>query len=96
MFLHVSVSHSVHRGGSDPLHAGIRLPDQRQAPPGAETPPKQTPPAQCMLGDTGNKRAVCILLVCNLVKMKFKNHLMEFVKLRIVEDRNVLKIKSSK
>ena len=26
---------------------------------------RQTPPAQCMLGDTVNKRAVCILLECN-------------------------------
>ena len=31
-------------------------------PSGADTPP------QCMLGDTGNKRAVCILLECILVK----------------------------
>ena len=48
-------------------------------PPGADTPPgpgtpprsrppwEQTLPAQCMLGDTVNKRAVCILLECNLV-----------------------------
>ena len=26
---------------------------------------KADPPTQCMLGDTGNKRAVCILLECN-------------------------------
>ena len=34
-----------------------------------DTPPKQTPPppTQCMLGDTVNKPAVCILLECNLV-----------------------------
>ena len=43
-------------------------------PPGADTPPdqappspKQTPPAQSMLGDTVNARAVRILLECNLV-----------------------------
>ena len=43
-------------------------------PPGPGTPPQQTPPradtllpGQCMLGDTVNKRAVCILLECNLV-----------------------------
>ena len=56
--------------------------DQRQVPPRtrgryppgpeAGTPPEQTPlgaepPSQCMLGDTGNKRAVRILLECNLV-----------------------------
>ena len=32
-------------------------------PPGNKHPPGTgTPPAQCMLGDTVNKRAVCILL----------------------------------
>ena len=37
--------------------------------PGPDTPHPWTrhPPAQCMLGDTGNKRAVRILLECNLV-----------------------------
>ena len=53
------------------LEAGTPSPDQRQArsdqrqapPPGADTPH----PVQCMLGDTGNKRAVRILLECNLV-----------------------------
>ena len=51
MFLHLSVSHSVHRGLSAPVHAGIPPPrtrgrppkDQRQPPLGAD-PPKQTPP----------------------------------------------------
>ena len=40
--------------------------DQRQAPPRPEagSPP---PPEQCMLGDTGNKRALRILLKCMLV-----------------------------
>ena len=38
-------------------------------PPGTSPPPPQTrhPPAQSMLGDTVNARAVCILLECNLV-----------------------------
>ena len=65
------VYHSVHRGGSAPLHAGIHPPDQRQAPflgadpprtrgrysPGANPPGTRGryPPVQCMLGDTGNK-----------------------------------------
>ena len=39
------------QGGSAPLHAGIHPPH----------------PAQCKLGDTGNKRAVRILLECILV-----------------------------
>ena len=38
--------------------------EQTPSPPGAETPP---PPVQCILGDTGNKRAVRILLECILV-----------------------------
>ena len=43
-------------------------------PPGADTPQEQTPPCPdqtplelCMLGDTGNKRVVRILLECILV-----------------------------
>ena len=36
---------------------------QAPPPPGDRHPP----PVQCMLGDTVNKRAVCILLECNLV-----------------------------
>ena len=50
--------------------------DQRQAPPGTRgrhppweqtSPPGADPPAQCMLGDMGNKQAVRILLEGNLV-----------------------------
>ena len=51
-------------------------------PLGADTPQEQTPPTsskhppsvQCMLGDTVNKRAVCILLECNLVLHDFILH----------------------
>ena len=58
------VCHSVHSGGgSASVHAGI--------PPWTRHPPEQTPPAQCMLGDTVNKQTVCILLECNLVSKKF-------------------------
>ena len=60
------VKNSVHReGGSASVHAGI--------PPGTKHPQEQAPPGpgtpseQCMLGDSVNKRAVCILLECNLV-----------------------------
>ena len=63
MFLHLSVSHSVHRGGCLPQCI------LGYTPLGADTPREQTcpPPAQCMLGDTGNKQAVRILLECILV-----------------------------
>ena len=123
MFLHLSVSHSVHREGvSAPVHAGIYplvrpypLPWNKHPPPGADTPAAQCmlgctplgkhpqadtppgadtpgsrhplgadtpqvdipwadtslPPAQCMLGDTGNKRVVRILLECILVLYYF-------------------------
>ena len=47
-------------------------PDQRQTPP-----PGADPPAQCMLGDTGNKRAVRILLECILVSTN--NHVGQWV-----------------
>ena len=42
-------------------------PPRSRHPPGADTPWEQTPLAQCMLGDTANKRAVRILLECILV-----------------------------
>ena len=46
-------------GGSASVHAGILLPGKTDPPPG-----KADPPAQCMLGDTVIKRAVCIPLEC--------------------------------
>ena len=69
------------RGGSAPVHAGIPPlgADTPLGPgtPGADTHPqsshpnplrtRHTPPEQCMLGDTGNKRVVRILLECILV-----------------------------
>ena len=57
----------------------VHLPDRytppvRYTPLSRYTPSEQVHPlgrhilqAQCMLGDMGNKRAVCILLECNLV-----------------------------
>ena len=45
MFLHLSVSHSVHRGGSASVHAGIP-PPWDQVPPQDQTPLEQTPPQQ--------------------------------------------------
>ena len=51
-------------------------PPMQVLPPWAGTPPRQVPPTpqgrytpreQCMLGDTGNKRTVRILLECILV-----------------------------
>ena len=61
-------------GVDNPLGPGT-LPKSR--PPGEQTPPRsrhpqeQTPPVQYMLGDTVKKRAVCILLECNLVRIEF-------------------------
>ena len=46
--------------GSASMFAGM-------ADPPEQAPQEQTPPAQCMLGDMGNKRAVRILLECILV-----------------------------
>ena len=73
------VCHSVHRrvclGARWDTHPhsgsryppGSRHPPWEQTAPREETPWEQTPLAQCMLGDTVNKRVVCILLECNLV-----------------------------
>ena len=80
MFL--NVSHSVHRGGLPQCMLGYhsppdQAPPRTRAPSGPGTPqsrypPDQAhPPAQCMLGDTVNKRAICILLECNLVNNIF-------------------------
>ena len=93
IFLHLSVSHSVHRGCGVCLSACWDTPPGRHPPhpqgadtlPGADTPQEQisvppspweqTPPAQCMLGDTGNKRAVRILLECILVVTEFSENI---------------------
>ena len=43
MFLHVSVSHSVHRGWFASVHAGMP-PPTADTPPGADTPSGADPP----------------------------------------------------
>ena len=54
-------------GGSAAFHAGMHPPGPEAGiPPGEQTPP---PPAQCMLGNTDNKRAVRILLESSLVSI---------------------------
>ena len=65
-YVFTSVCDSVNRGVClsscwDPPPGSRHFPRTRH-PPGADTPPEQ-----CMLGDTGNKRAVRILLECILV-----------------------------
>ena len=66
-------------------HPQKQMPPQEQRPPWELTPPgaeppspkqafpaqEQIPPAQCKLGDTVNKRAVRILLECNLIFVLF-------------------------
>ena len=51
MFLHLSVSNSMHRGVSASMHAGIHTLLGRHLP-GQTHPWEDTPPAQCMLGYT--------------------------------------------
>ena len=67
IFSEACVKNSVQWGGVP----GLVPPwDQVHTPLGPGTPPPKegTPPReQCMLGDTGNKRAVRILLECILV-----------------------------
>ena len=76
IFLHLSVI--LFTGGSASVHSGISTQEQTPPPPGPGTPrSRRSPPLradpsmQCMLGDTVNKRAVCILLECNLVGSVF-------------------------
>ena len=86
MLLHLSVSHSVHRGSTwsgtppwagtppqDQVHTlgQVHPPGTRYTPPGQVHPQDQVPPPKlCMLGDTGNKRAVYIV-VCKNVDLSF-------------------------
>ena len=76
MFLHVSVI--LFTGGAEadtPLGADPPPPRSRPTPsqeqthplPGADPQDQASPQAQCILGDTGNKQAVCILLEYNFV-----------------------------
>ena len=71
MFLHLSVSHSVHRGVSVSVHAGIYHPPPGQTPPWADTPLPSAcwdtpPPSACW--DT-LLRTVRITLECILVSV---------------------------
>ena len=80
IFLHLSVILFTGRGALpqcmlDTTSLGPGTPPGADIPLGVDTPqsrhPLQSrhPPAQCMLGDTANKRAVRILLECILVFM---------------------------
>ena len=58
-----------------PLGADTPPPEQTPPPPSRHPPGADTPPAQSMLGDTVNARAVHILLGCNLVQEVFTKKL---------------------
>ena len=62
----------THSTGADTprsRHPWEQTPPRSRHPPGADTPlpGADQPPVQCMLGDTGNKQVVRILLECILV-----------------------------
>ena len=61
------VCHSVHRGGSASVHAGIPTPARKQTPPAKETPLGADTPTGSRLRHTVNERPVRILLECILV-----------------------------
>ena len=63
----------MHAGIADPPGADIPQEQTPTPPPKNRPPGADTPPAQCMLGDTANKRAVRILLECILVKFVSKD-----------------------
>ena len=74
----------VHPQAGTPLWPGTP-PGPDTPPPGTRYtpwdqvhPPDQVPPEQCMLGDTGNKRAVRILLECILVEILFLEDISPF------------------
>ena len=80
MFLHLSVSHSVHRGRSASVQCPLGADTLLGAdPPWEQTPLwEQTPPsAQCMVGE----RAVRILLECILVLEKITLHNQQYLSL---------------
>ena len=60
------VCHSVHRGVVCPS-ACLDTPPGIRGTPQQQIPPRSRYTPQCMLGDTGNKRVVRILLECILV-----------------------------
>ena len=96
VILLTGVSASVHAGIHPPeqtppqsrhhpiadTHTRSRHPPGNRHPPELIPPGADTPSAQCMLGDTGNKRAVRILLECILVFRTFAKRLAGFSKAR--------------
>ena len=71
MLLHLSVILSRGGAGADTTGgqtpSGSDTPWEQTPPPNSSPPPPADTPTQCMLGDTGSKRAVRILLECILV-----------------------------
>ena len=71
-----------------------QTPPQSRHPLGADTPwsrhppSRHPPPEQCMLGDTVNKRAVCILLECNLVHLLIRSPKLFFTVLHLIHVLN--------
>ena len=68
-------------------------PDQASTP-GPGTPESRHPPPQCMLGDKGNKQAVCILLQYSLVgKMVIPLFTISLIRLMVIlENRKIWQI----
>ena len=68
IFLHLSVIHSVHRGGEEVcLSACWDTTPPEQTPPRSRPPPQQIPPPGSRLQHTVYERLVRILLECILV-----------------------------
>ena len=74
IFLHLSVIHSVHKGGeyltrpdTPPPSRTSHHPPPDQDPPGQDTPQTRHPPGNSRLRNTVNDRPVRILLECILV-----------------------------
>ena len=79
IFSEACVKNSVHRG--DLPHCMLGYPTPRIK--GRHPPEPDIPPGQCMWGDTGNKRAVRILLECNLVFLNFSPNFLSKARLKL-------------
>ena len=73
-------SASVDAGIADPPGPDTTPTQEQTRPlPRSRHPHPSTPPAQCMLGDTANKRAVRILMECTLVNCTKRTGLTELL-----------------
>ena len=77
VFLHLSVILFTGWGVSASVHVGYTAPSRADTPWSRHPLGADIPPVQCLLGDTGNKRAVRIPLECIFVLVVYLNSFMQ-------------------